>query len=398
MTKGAYNLSAYVPGVGSDTASLSAELVRRGTYTFDEARGALTVTPDDGSVDSPMEIGSFSALPIGDRPFAEGIFESRAEADMPCIEVVCSEVMAEIQNPENELAYFVLPSQLNGAEFPSHQRIVPDIGDYKFDPTGGPRAQLAVHPAAGQFILDNAATTARELGINAVDRLVQKANAALDEAGFSSQKSHFNLVNGYLRIPEPQGEEAAEQMIALFRANAHTLRPLLMADVPACGLRPNLREFSAERHRVNLIYASALPINAYVNGIGVVPKSFGDAEQKRYQARVAESLLATQYFGALQTASLRSTPEAKRKVFLLPLGGGAFKNSWETIARAMSLAVEMLDSTQRELLEVKALAFEHGKAGASDETPASVRLTELLGRHRKLAAAGEEGPDRKSVV
>ena len=37
------------------------------------------------------------------------------------------------------------------------------------DKTGGPKGQLAVHPAAGQFLLDNAACDDRPAGINALD-------------------------------------------------------------------------------------------------------------------------------------------------------------------------------------------------------------------------------------
>ena len=40
---------------------------------------------------------------------------------------------------ENDGALFVLPSQLNGAEYPSHEDIVYDVEDYKYDNTGGCR-------------------------------------------------------------------------------------------------------------------------------------------------------------------------------------------------------------------------------------------------------------------
>ena len=40
---------------------------------------------------------------------------------------------------ENDGALFVLPSHLNGAEYPSHEDIVYDVEDYKYDNTGGCR-------------------------------------------------------------------------------------------------------------------------------------------------------------------------------------------------------------------------------------------------------------------
>eukprot|EP00913_Durusdinium_trenchii_P017275 g16245.t1 len=41
------------------------------------------------------------------------------------------------------------------------------------DNTGGPRGQLAAHPGAAQFVIDNAANDLRRDGINAVDQLLQ---------------------------------------------------------------------------------------------------------------------------------------------------------------------------------------------------------------------------------
>merc|ERR1712183_354383 len=97
---------------------------------------------------------------------------------------------------------------------------VTKITDYKDDNTGGPRGQLAVHPAAGQFILDNAAHTSRPYGINAVD-------AILDHTGGA-----FKLVNGYLEMPKPLDAAQGTQFVNKFREKAHTSRPLVMADVP----------------------------------------------------------------------------------------------------------------------------------------------------------------------
>merc|ERR1712050_165666 len=102
---------------------------------------------------------------------------------MPCVSIKSSEIMAEIQKPANEGAYFVLPSQLNGAEYPSHTSIVKHVEAYKTDNTGGPRGQLAVHPAAAQFVLDNAANDINCFGINAIAELLQKTNGDLFAAG-----------------------------------------------------------------------------------------------------------------------------------------------------------------------------------------------------------------------
>lgn len=43
---------------------------------------------------------------------------------------------------------------------------VRQVQDYKYHETVGARAQLAAHPAAAQFLLDNAANAERNLAVN----------------------------------------------------------------------------------------------------------------------------------------------------------------------------------------------------------------------------------------
>lgn len=45
------------------------------------------------------------------------------------------------------------------------------------------------------------------------------------------------------------------------------------------------------------VYASAVPVNAYVNGIGAVAKGFGDDQMQAFQRTVAELFLIAQQLG-----------------------------------------------------------------------------------------------------
>lgn len=344
-----------------------------GTYVFDAATGRLT----DSAV---AEVGTFSAAALLG-PIAPGAFAGEASAEIPCVEVVNSEIMVEIQNPENAGAVFVLPSQINGAEYPSQAGIVQDIDAYKFDNTGGPRGQLAVHPAAGQFVLDNAAREQRELGINSMGEVLKLTNDAISAAGVT--RCAFKLLNGYLKLPQPGTSDAAATALSALQRHAHLSRPLLMAGVSACGLRPDKADFSPGGHVVNLVYASAVPINSYVNGIGAVSPGFSDEELRRFQLACSETLLLVHYLAALKAAAALPGQE-RRRVFLMPLGGGAFKNPWPSIVKAMSLAVELLGDDLRGRLDIRALAFLGGTAGKSDPTPEHVKLAELLEVQRKL--------------
>jgi len=323
----------------------------QGSYRFHWATGLIV---DEMS----NEMGTFSCDPIG-VPFPN--VQPNPYVNTPCITITDSEIMAEIQKQENEGAYFVLPSQLNGAEYPSHQVVVRQMEDYKYDNTGGPRGQLAVHPAVGQFVLDNAACVERERGINAIDGLLDVARRA---------GTPMELVNGYLKLPEIEQLEEASAMLDLVWRHLHLLRPLVMAGVPANGLHPRKSRFSKETHRVNLVYASAVPLEAYLNRCS-------SPAARTFQGRVAEMVLVAQYYGALKTAARAARERGSIRIFLMPLGGGVFNNPWQSIARSMALAVEMLGEGDLAKLDIRALTW----CGNPDEHKL---LRDLLGRFNKL--------------
>lgn len=402
---------------------------KRGKYAFDLASGVVSDADDASKIYGKFCWDPVSASALPD--FKDG------NASDPCMRIVDSEIIGEIQKPENSGAYFCLPSQFNGAEYPSERSIVKDIERYKFDNTGGPRGQLAVHPAAGQFVLDNAASDDNPGGINAVDALL---------AG--TEKFGFRLVNGYLSVPKRRTAAEHRDAMAVLMQLAHTLRPLVMKGVPANGLNPGKRAFSKEAHRVNLVYASAVPVQSYMN--------LADESETPFQVQVAELMALVQYYGALKSAaadarsgeiermktdlfeegsaegggrppgtmeaSSAATPSiggggampapsiggapppastgggapppgggappppaaaadgpAKAKVFLMPLGGGVFNNPWESIAKCMSMAVELLTEEEKNLLDIGVLTW-NGNPMEKDT------MTRLLRKHNKLRA------------
>ena len=156
----------------------------------------------------------------------------------------------------------MLPSQLNGAEYPSERAIVAHLDQYKLDRTGGPRGQLSVHPAAGQFVLHNAACDVRPGGINAVDALLHALKSSMHSTAGKNYSMH--LRNGYLALPDCPPELQNEVLTGL-RKSLHLLRCLGMQDVCACGLDATLEAASAASHKVTLVYASAVPVQAYLN-------------------------------------------------------------------------------------------------------------------------------------
>ena len=100
-----------------------------GKYSFDPSSGWLS-----GGGEKHEKLGRFICKQIQDRPLELPVTSYSKLASN--FQIVSSEIMLEIQKPENAGALFVLPSQLNGAEYPSHTHVVKYVEEYKSDNTG----------------------------------------------------------------------------------------------------------------------------------------------------------------------------------------------------------------------------------------------------------------------
>lgn len=383
-------------------APAAALAASRGAYRIDKTAGRFQVRAANGDIfageysfdpsskavrDGGGElVGTFFDDQVAGRPFSEDVLSPERYMDVPCITVVSSEIIAEVQNPDNDGAVFVLPSQLNGAEYPSCEpsAIVTRIDAYRQDRTGGPRGQLAVHPAAGQFMLDNAASDVRPHGIDAVCQVL----AAVKEMMPPHTPYRMRVKNGYLELPDCPRDLQPMVLEGLRRA-LHMTRLLGMAEVPACGLLPSFQGFNHAEHNVTLVYASAVPVQAYCNS---------RKQDEAFQQEVGRLVIAAQYYGALcKTLDMPSGGRpSPRRVFLMPLGGGVFNNRIESICDAMSVAVEQLVIDRGEAalaqLDVRVLTF-------SGKPAEQARMTQCLAPFRKLrtecgpgAATGGAGP------
>lgn len=233
--------------------------------------------------------------------------------------ITLSAIDYEIEKEENKDCFFVLPSQLNGAEYPSYEKryIVKKISQYKLDNTGGPRGQLAVHPACGQFILDNASNDNNLNGLNAVKDILDIIN---------DDKYDITLKNGYLKVPENNNKSSS------LKNNLDQIRILGMKNVKVDGYyygRNNPDSGSTRNNKsynVNLIYASAIPINTYTN-------EYINNNLKS----IANSILIAQYYGSLCEAFKYNYKKKLKgkQIFLMPLGGGVFNNDIKDITECL---------------------------------------------------------------
>eukprot|EP00930_Biecheleria_cincta_P025177 TRINITY_DN17955_c0_g1_i1.p1 TRINITY_DN17955_c0_g1~~TRINITY_DN17955_c0_g1_i1.p1 ORF type:complete len:691 (-),score=123.63 TRINITY_DN17955_c0_g1_i1:91-2136(-) len=356
--------------------------VLKGTYSFEPATCCLR--SGTGEL-----VGKFTADEIAEKPFPSSMIKS-AFAESPlachCVTITNSEIMEEIQKPGNAGAFFVLPSQLNGAEYPAHVMIVDKINKYKHDKTGGPRGQLAVHPAAGQFLLDNAACDHRPAGINAADVCLANVREKLKGIGDCG----IRVKNGYLAVPICS-TAFKESFLEHLRAELHRMRCLCMDDVLTCGLAPTLTALSTATHRISLVYASAIPVQAYLNEKN---------PDREFQQEISRLVILSQYYGALRLAALKR-PTQRNRIFLMPLGGGVFNNSAVVIVGALASALELLAAEGidvRERLDVRLLTF---RGSAKEQHRMAGLLRELAGSSTCSAtpvARSPQGPaeDRRA--
>jgi len=259
------------------------------------------------------------------------------------IGIVNSSIGAEISLAfENELRIFVLPSQLNGAEYPSNNHVVQNVREYLNDNTGGPRGQLAVHPGVGQFILNNAESDGKSRGINGVRDFLQRVQKAC---------GGLSLRNGYLSYPNsPQSMSPACRN--KIKENLHLIRVPQMLDVTTNGLASDLQSYSDSLHKVSMVYASSIPTGNYGNA------------NTEFGHDLAYFIRVSQYLGALNTAvELQSqNPNKNVKVFFMPLGAGVFQNRMVDVVRSMISAVDLAATIHGEdriqVLDINVLTFE----------------------------------------
>lgn len=230
---------------------------------------------------------------------------------MPTVPVTVfeSDIMDEIHKPTENKRLFVLPSQLNCAEYPNNRQIVHLVDEYIFDLTGGPAGQLAADPGIAQFIIDNASNQIDKNGLD---------NMKLVLEGIKN----ISLVNGYLQVSQTISQEDVD----IF-TNRLCMATLTAAEnVSTCGLIKGRQQFTAHAGTCDLLYASAVPYGAYGN-----PRS-------KPCELIARLTLYAQFICALKYAVQRGPCE----IYFMPLGGGVFNNHYTWICDALQRAIYMM--------------------------------------------------------
>ena len=292
---------------------------RQGNYKFNPLTLKL-ITRIKGSYNQTSTV-MYTKCMVQARDFKE----TKASIE-PKITRIIGNIQTEIQKAGIRHKIFVLPSQLNAAEYVNDNTIITDVDSYKFDETGGPMGQLSADPGVAQFILDNACNknTGNKKGINNV-RLM-------------GQIKGIRLHNGYLKVKDNAD-------VDLFKEVIPNMTIFGVRDVPVQGLDSKMEHFVNMNHKVDLIYASAVPYGNLKNG----KSTYGNSTHNNVRI-IAKLTLFAQYVGSMRLAISRGNCD----LILMPLGGGAFKNQFSDIKMAIINAYNFLE---KELIKSKVKVY-----------------------------------------
>jgi nicotinic acid mononucleotide adenylyltransferase len=248
------------------------------------------------------------------------------------ISVEKCDIASKMQEPSEKRRVFVLPSQLNAAEYPNEttdKGIVEFLRSYIGDRTGGPAAQLAGDPGVAQFIIDNACNANRpDRGINNVRLMGTIKGVALK--------------NGYLQVQ-------SNADVGTFASNLPNMTVLGVQDVPVRGLVENRYSYAEDKGlAVDLIYASAVPVERYGN------------IRSPALSRIADLTLFAQYTGSMRLAATRGPCD----LYLMLLGGGVFENKRANIRAAIICAYTLMKGElDAKKVTVRVLTYKRDQTG-----------------------------------
>ena len=253
----------------------------------------------------------------------------------PQIYVYQGSIMVDMRKQSDKKQMFVLPSQLNGAEYISINRIpnitLPWLQMYREDKTGGPRGQLAGDHNIAEFIVDKSYNDFRS-----GSETINYVREICDDPSLGNK---ISLKNGYLQISSDLTLEEIERL----RDMMNTIQLLVSKDIPVSGYDINLKYKPYKDKKVHLAYASAIPIG---NERG---RPYGNPVSESVTT-VANIIMEAQYIAALKAAKALKVEE----LFLMPLGGGVFNNKRSDIIKNLLNALKKVDVSG---IDVKLLTY-----------------------------------------
>ena len=230
-----------------------------------------------------------------------------------------NELVGNIQdfhiNNENKNAVFQAASQFNLLEM-AHPHITPErgVGIYERDYTQGPACAIAC--GAGTIYRNYFTEVNGQIGqssSNQIDCLMDVGNQLRNKTA-----ELWQMINGYA-LPTKEGLMHINHL--LYKLSSDELKTL--KEDLRVGIQWNTEvTLSTDKHRVNQVYCSALPV-AYSHIDSVLWTNF------------AQLILESTYEATLYVALINFEKTGNNKVFLTLVGGGAFGNDEDWIRTAI---------------------------------------------------------------
>ncbi len=244
------------------------------------------------------------------------------------VSLVCGDVRAMHQRPENFGALFQVASQFNLLEMVSPS-VTPEqgVGRYEGDPTQGPACAIAA--GAATIYRNYFASVSGHEGQTKDRQLNALADMgnALGDALAQSVETLWSMKNGYA-ICSPSGLQA----ISRYLGSLSKEKIQLLSGKLRIGVHSDVEvtdSSAPQRQLVSQAFCSALPV-AYSSIPALHWKPF------------ASLVLQSAYEATMWAAVLNAQRGASNVVFLTRLGGGAFGNDEEWIHLAIRNALQMV--------------------------------------------------------
>ena len=237
---------------------------RAGSWAFQGRRGAYAVDAPSSTLTTTMDgLGERASRVVWASVDATGAeFDPKAQGSLSSVGIKqhVGSIMVDVQTPmkwttTRRQRMFVLPSQLNAAEYAAKDLSKSELAsygleEYLHDGTGGPRGQLSADLGVAKFIIDNATNETRR-------------GKGIDNVRLMGDIDGVSLKNGYLEVD-------GSPDVRTFSQRLPRMTVMGVKDVPVRGLKafgsPNVKHtFVDLPHTVDLVYASAVPYGTYGN-------------------------------------------------------------------------------------------------------------------------------------
>ncbi|MCX4246152.1 hypothetical protein [Paraliomyxa miuraensis] len=301
-----------------------------------------------------FEIGTFATPTLASlRERSPEALRGRLEVEHEAI----GDVLELHALPANRGALFQVASQFNCLEFADPRQVPEDgITDYSTDPTQGPACSLAAAAATvyRNYFCAFAAPAGGKVGGEGQTRERQIDNLDQLAAMLGGPAEYFEVVNGYTWSDETRLRRLRERM------TAHDRDRLLGA--VKIGLQTGVgvtfaRRFAEPPQPTTVSQAFCSALSCGYTRVGL-----------DHWEPLATLVLDAAYEATLWAAALHARGEDGRppRVWLTFLGGGAFGNRKQWIARAIGRALARLDGVALDVRIAHYRRFDEGMAAEID--------------------------------